>query len=85
MFQELCKQLYKKHVFKKFDIAMIALLERFGRPSWLILDCFGIQQRFKNPESLVPKLVLVSVVFWTRFRDKFGAHSGAKKLLKKIT
>ena len=49
-----CSQKLKKHkcmFSKSFDIAMFALSERFGRPSWLILARFGprkMSQILKN-------------------------------------
>ena len=62
---------------------MFALLERFGKPSWLILVCFGPQKMSNNPDKLVPKSVIVFVVFWINFGTILGSILEPKPFQKK--
>ena len=68
---------------KSLDIAMFALLERFGRPHlgffWLVLDPQEVQQK-----NWVLKSVTLILVVWTSFSTNLGYICGAKIISKRL-
>jgi hypothetical protein len=67
---------------KVFVIAILALLERFWRPSGLLLDRFGPQNGDQHIIKTGPKSDPVFGDFLDQFWDYFGVHFGAKDQLK---
>ena len=79
VFQKRKNKQYQIHVFKSFDLAMFALLERFGRPSWLILGFFGPPKEVHKSLKTVPKISLfVFVVFLIIWGTILGSILGPK-------
>ena len=68
---------------KSLDIAMFALLERFGRQSWLILAHVGPQKDIQT--SLKRSQNQSFGRYLGQFWDNLGIHSGDKIVSKKET
>ena len=79
-------QVYQKHCknikcmfSKSLDIAMFALLERSGSPSWHILALFGPQKQPPKSLNTCPKINHFLACFLDQFWDNFGTKIVSKR------
>jgi hypothetical protein len=58
--------------------AILALLERFWEPSWLVLGGFVTKNGIPNPVKSGPKSDPKFDQFFVEFGSRFGVHFGSR-------